>query len=155
MALAWLGMPPTPKHEVCHRDGNRSNNHADNLYWGTRSENMRDAVAHGTRYKPDVRGERHGMAKLTWEQVREIREACETGATQVSVASLYSVSYQTVSRIVRGDSWRVEGESNPKAVQVARKRTRCAVCGRPLRSRQTGPAPMGSLCRHKNRTKRP
>lgn len=31
-----------------HRDGNPKNNHVDNLYWGTYSDNSRDAVRHGT-----------------------------------------------------------------------------------------------------------
>lgn len=39
---------PTEKHECCHNDGNRSNNHADNLRWGTHQENMADMVKHGT-----------------------------------------------------------------------------------------------------------
>lgn len=35
-------------HECCHRDGNPQNNWVENLYWGTRSENVHDAVRHGT-----------------------------------------------------------------------------------------------------------
>lgn len=34
--------------EACHQDGDPSNNFVANLYWGTRSENVRDAVRHGT-----------------------------------------------------------------------------------------------------------
>jgi hypothetical protein len=39
---------PTEGQEVCHNDGNKLNNAADNLRWGTRSDNVRDAVKHGT-----------------------------------------------------------------------------------------------------------
>jgi hypothetical protein len=35
-------------HECCHRDGNPTNNRVENLYWGTRSQNVLDAVRHGT-----------------------------------------------------------------------------------------------------------
>jgi hypothetical protein len=37
--------------EVCHRDGKPLNNAAENLYWGTRADNMRDAVRHGTHHQ--------------------------------------------------------------------------------------------------------
>ena len=40
---------------VCHRNGNPGDNCVTNLYWGTLSENMQDALKHGT----------HGMAKKT------------------------------------------------------------------------------------------
>ena len=35
--------------EACHNDGNPTNNTIENLRWGTRSENRRDAVKHGTQ----------------------------------------------------------------------------------------------------------
>jgi hypothetical protein len=44
---AFHGSPPDG-HEVCHRDGDRLNNRADNLAWGTRSDNVQDAIRHGT-----------------------------------------------------------------------------------------------------------
>lgn len=31
-----------------HRDGDALNNTPENLYWGSYSENMRDAIEHGT-----------------------------------------------------------------------------------------------------------
>ena len=34
--------------EGCHNDGDPTNNHLDNLRWDTRSENVRDAIRHGT-----------------------------------------------------------------------------------------------------------
>ncbi|MEY9376002.1 NUMOD4 motif-containing HNH endonuclease [Rhizobium leguminosarum] len=48
VALAFLGAPPSPKHEVCHNDGDRMNNHFSNLRWGTHAENMDDCIRHGT-----------------------------------------------------------------------------------------------------------
>jgi hypothetical protein len=47
VAKAFLGPKPTPLHEVCHNDGDHLNNRADNLRWGTKSENMYDRVTHG------------------------------------------------------------------------------------------------------------
>jgi hypothetical protein len=44
---AFLG--PTPAgQEVRHQDGNRTNPRLDNLCYGTRSDNVRDAIRHGT-----------------------------------------------------------------------------------------------------------
>ena len=49
VAEAFIG--PRPEGcEVCHRDGNPKNNHVSNLRWGTRSENVKDAVRHGTHH---------------------------------------------------------------------------------------------------------
>src|SRR4051812_34370770 len=33
------GPPPSPDHQARHGDGDHLNNHANNLAWGTRSEN--------------------------------------------------------------------------------------------------------------------
>lgn len=45
--MAFVG--PCPEgHECCHRDGDPANNRIDNLYWGTKSQNMRDSIRHGT-----------------------------------------------------------------------------------------------------------
>lgn len=47
VAEAFLG-PKPDGHEVLHIDGSRTNNCVANLRYGTRSENMLDAVKHGT-----------------------------------------------------------------------------------------------------------
>lgn len=49
MALAFFGDPPPGKNFVLHGDGNPSNNRVENLRWGNQSENMSDAVKHGTQ----------------------------------------------------------------------------------------------------------
>ncbi|WP_301121090.1 NUMOD4 motif-containing HNH endonuclease [Mycolicibacterium fortuitum] len=36
--------------ECCHNDGNTSNNHLSNLYWGTRIDNAQDRIRHGTNH---------------------------------------------------------------------------------------------------------
>lgn len=46
VAEAFIG--PCPDGMEClHGDGNKTNNHADNLRWGTSSENNLDTVRHG------------------------------------------------------------------------------------------------------------
>jgi len=50
VANAFLGPKPTSKHEVCHRDSNPTNNRVSNIYWGTRADNVRDAMNRGTAF---------------------------------------------------------------------------------------------------------
>lgn len=50
VARAFHGEPPTGT-EACHGDGNPTNNRADNLRWGTSSDNKLDAVRHGTHHE--------------------------------------------------------------------------------------------------------
>lgn len=45
---AFIGPRPSPKHDSRHIDGNPKNNLLINLAWGTRSENIKDAVRHGS-----------------------------------------------------------------------------------------------------------
>ena len=45
VAQAFLGDPPSDKHVVNHRDGNRGNNHISNLEFMTVSENLRHSYS--------------------------------------------------------------------------------------------------------------
>lgn len=49
VAAAFHGAPDAGM-EACHADGNKLNNHAVNLRWGTHSENVTDSVSAGTHY---------------------------------------------------------------------------------------------------------
>jgi len=58
IAKAFCGERPSPAHEVCHINGDRTDNRACNLRWGTRKENMLDRDLHGRTSK----GEKHSQA---------------------------------------------------------------------------------------------
>jgi len=45
--FAFVG-PPPEKHECLHANGVPADNRLENLRWGTRGENIRDAIKHGT-----------------------------------------------------------------------------------------------------------
>ena len=83
---------------VCHRDDDRRNNWPDNLYLGDHSSNAADSLRNGGR----VRGEQHPFAKLSDEQVREIRRALVRGERARDLARAYGVHKSTISRIKHG-----------------------------------------------------
>lgn len=98
-----FGPIPDGMH-VCHHCDNPSCVRPDHLFLGTHSDNMRDKVAKGRdgghRYKA---GEKHRMAKLTREQVDEIRAA---DGPQHKIAARYGISQGHVSAIRSGVHWR-------------------------------------------------
>jgi hypothetical protein len=89
--------------EVRHLDGDRDNNHALNLAWGTCAENAADKVRHGT----DPAGARNGMARLTAEQVEQMRQLRrDAGLSYRQIGANFGVSTMTAFRAVRGQSWK-------------------------------------------------
>lgn len=111
VALAFLGQPPSDKHEVAHNDGNRTNNAVSNLRWATAAENQADRKRHGTFHE----GEQCGSSKLTAQDVEAIRSAyrgggtphCRGGAvTMQALADRHGVSLAQISRVVNAKHWR-------------------------------------------------
>lgn len=86
---------------VCHACDNPPCVNPDHLFLGTRSDNMRDMVAKGRH--PYVKGTHNHRAKLTDEQVAEIR-ARYTGAWGefTRLADEYGVTGQHIAAIVKG-----------------------------------------------------
>lgn len=103
VCTAFHGPKPSSKHEVCHRDGNKLNNKASNLRWGTRKENIEDSVRLGTL----ALGSRHGMSKLTEDQVRKIRILSKDKSpnTYKGVAAQFNISITAVRYIVTKQRW--------------------------------------------------
>jgi hypothetical protein len=96
--------PRPPGMECRHLDGNPGNNRLANLCWGTCKENTADTRKHG-RFNP-VRGEKHVMAVLTSEQVRDTLTLVNSGLSRREVAKRFGVANLTINRIVSGQSWR-------------------------------------------------
>ena len=90
-------------YQVNHIDGNKINNNLDNLEWVTRSENMQHAMSIGL-FNPHERcGEKHPMCKLTYNEVRQIRDLINNKVyTQHEIALIYNVSDTTISEIKTG-----------------------------------------------------
>jgi hypothetical protein len=101
VCLAFHGAPPTARHEVDHIDGDRTNNRPDNLRWVTHRENIANSPDHYRWPK----GERHHLAKLTADAVRDIRRRRAAGEPLAPIARDYGVSRTAISRAATGRKW--------------------------------------------------
>lgn len=105
VALAFLDAPPPNAREVNHKNGIKTDNRACNLEWCTRSENILHAYRMGL--KDPMGGERSPHAKITAKQAREIMwRVKDNGETRIAVSADYGISMSSVSRIVRGSTWK-------------------------------------------------
>ena len=96
------GLPPTPKHEVAHSCGKGHEGCVNprHLRWATHTENMADAIRHGTT----TRGERHSQVKLTEAQVHRIR-ALKGKRPPQEIAETFGVSKSTIRSIYACRTW--------------------------------------------------
>lgn len=94
---------PCPDGMECrHLDGNKTNNHKDNLAWGTRSENALDKVLHGTQQWV---GEQNSKSKLAPADVLEIRRRAANGEKPASIANDFPVDHTSISKIILRKTW--------------------------------------------------
>lgn len=103
LVLTTFVGPCPAGHECRHLDGNKANCSLSNLAWGTRSDNAKDRVRHGTQV--DTSGERHGMTRLSDRDALEIIRLRSIGTPVAEVASAFSIGHATVSRIANGKGW--------------------------------------------------
>ena len=115
--------PPFDGALALHRDDDPWNNDPSNLYWGTQAENMADSHRNGTRRPPPVmKGQAHPNAKLTKDQVAEIRSIRAAAGnpkralrsdpwSQAALAERYGVTQTLISLVLRGEAWRHQASS--------------------------------------------
>lgn len=104
-----LAKGPIPKGaDVMHSCDNPACINPDHLEVGTRSQNMADCHARGRSRipKPILRGEQNGAAKLTAEQVVDIKQRLGNGETQQTIADDFGVSQTLISAIKLGRLWK-------------------------------------------------
>lgn len=100
ICLTFHGPRPSEQHEVAHLNGDSLDNHAANLAWKTHAENEADKIRHGRTN----RGTRQWQAKLTDQDVREIRRLAGT-MRQADIAARFGIKQPTVSEIISRKKW--------------------------------------------------
>lgn len=102
VCMTFHGPPPSKKHQAAHRDGKRNNNREDNLEWKLPLANSADMQVHGTTLK----GERVNTAKLSPDEVREIRAKYCAGKSFMQITcEMRKVTYAMVRRIALRQAW--------------------------------------------------
>ena len=97
-----LGRPLAPNEFALHHCDNPPCANPAHLYAGDVQQNANDKVER----QRQARGERHGLARLTAEHVREIRVlAANGGLTHLDIAQRYAVHKTTVTAILAGKTW--------------------------------------------------
>lgn len=98
VALAFLGPPPSPSHQVAHFDGDGANSSVSNLRWALPVENNADKKRHGTY----LHGERHPATRLSDAQIQHMRDLGERKIKRADIARLIGCSKQHVSSVLDG-----------------------------------------------------
>lgn len=81
--------------EACHKCNNPKCVNVAHLYWGTKSDNMRDRAKAGNAYNQI----------LLPADIYTIRQKRTEGATVKELANIYNVSPSAMYRIVKGKRW--------------------------------------------------
>jgi len=97
--LAFRGLPPKG-HHACHNNGIRSDNRLANLRWDSIRNNHADKVLHGT----SQRGEKHGNAILTEEDIKFIRS--NNGLSPKEKAAIVKTHLSNIYLIINRRSWK-------------------------------------------------
>lgn len=110
VAAAFIGPAPFDGALVLHHDDEPTNNVPDNLYWGTRRENVFDAKlnrkpAPSKRGRGAQRGETNPAAVLTERQVKRIKGLLGLGLCGACISRLHGVKKETIYAIAKGRIW--------------------------------------------------
>lgn len=86
---------------ICHTCDTPSCMNPDHLFLGTQKDNMKDALAKGRL----ARGARMGNAKLSTEDVLEIRALFNKNIPKKQIARKYKVFPSTIRKIINKTNW--------------------------------------------------
>lgn len=109
---AWeLECGPIPKGLcVLHKCDNRKCVNPNHLFLGTNEDNVKDREQKGRGVMPDQNGENNSMAKLTEEEIKNIRFRYENeNITQKELGKIYNIDQSAVSIIINKKVWKKVG----------------------------------------------
>lgn len=103
--LAWIvwNGPIKDGMFICHECDVPACVNADHLWVGPHVANMADMVSKGRARSSNLKGEAHGCAKITNDNVMDIRASTQS---QRAIAKQYGVSQTLVGFIRRREIWR-------------------------------------------------
>jgi hypothetical protein len=99
VAEAFIGPRPAGA-DINHKSGIKTECHADNLEYCTRSENVKHAFSIGLA---DHKGERNGRCKIKDAELPTIRSLIASGLHRFEIARAFNVTPNRISQITRGD----------------------------------------------------
>lgn len=103
--LVGLAHIPNPNgyKELNHKDGDKSNNHVDNLEWCNRHHNIRHAVKTGLLIHK--RGDDNPCTLFKTSEHPSILKMHSEGLTAPAIARILGCSHYTIYRIVNPDKY--------------------------------------------------
>lgn len=93
---------------VCHRCDNTACCNPRHLFIGAPLDNTKDMFSKKRDRHTGLPGEKNPKAKLTWDNVREIRQLAKDGTSQYKLAKMFHVSQANISEIVLQKIWHEE-----------------------------------------------
>ena len=102
-----LGRHIPEDYQMLHRCDVPACVNPDHLFVGTRSDNMRDSVSKGRfNSKPrGLKGVSHWGARLSDEQVRQIRKMKSAGVSTTTIMAIYKMCRSNICDIVAKRLW--------------------------------------------------
>ena len=96
---------PENKPNINHKSGVKTDNRAENLEWVTQKENIDHSIKF--KLKPDDRGEKSYLAKLTENEVYVIKGLLKyTSIRPYEIAKIFNVVNDTIYAIKNKKSWK-------------------------------------------------
>lgn len=94
VARTFIGERPAGM-DVCHNDGDPTNNRVENLRYDTRTNNILDVYKQGKRWR-----------KLSALDVIAMRKLHREGRTATSLAEQYGISVGSACKAIKGDTFK-------------------------------------------------